>query len=112
MPWSPRGLSSQLVNLRQKDGYINATALCKASGKLFADYARLDVTAAFMQELSRSTGIPVDLLVVTIKNGSNSERGTWIHPDIAVNLAQWCSARFAVMVSRWGPREDERPQYR
>ncbi|OUK65272.1 DNA-binding protein, partial [Enterobacter hormaechei] len=25
----------------------------------------------------------------------------WVHPDIAINLAQWLSPQFAVQVSRW-----------
>lgn len=34
-------------------------------------------------------------------NGSNENRGTWVHPDVAINLGQWCSPRFAVAVSQW-----------
>jgi hypothetical protein len=46
-------------------------------------------------------GIPATLLVATKQHGVASEQGTWVHPDVAVNLAQWCSAKFAVQVSRW-----------
>lgn len=28
------------VHQRVKDGYVDATAMCKAAGKLFADYRR------------------------------------------------------------------------
>ena len=27
--------------------------------------------------------------------------GSWIHPDLAIQLAQWCSPSFAIQVSRW-----------
>jgi uncharacterized small protein (DUF1192 family) len=27
--------------------------------------------------------------------------GTWAHPNIAIQFAQWCSASFALQVSRW-----------
>jgi predicted flap endonuclease-1-like 5' DNA nuclease len=40
-------------------------------------------------------------LLIVVNTGLNEYRGTWIHPDVAVNLAQWCSAKFAVAVSRW-----------
>ena len=50
-----------IVNQRTQDGYINATALCRASNKLFADYSRLKETKEFLNELSRSMGIPIDL---------------------------------------------------
>jgi hypothetical protein len=28
------------------------------------------------------------------------EQGTWVHPDIAIQFAQWCSPAFALWVSR------------
>lgn len=97
----PRRVEGALIHQRAVDGYVNATAMCNASGKAFADYARLRVTGEFMEELSRSMGIPMDQLVYTIKTGTNENRGTWVHPDVAINLGQWCSPRFAVAVSQW-----------
>ena len=96
-----RQVEGSLIHQRASDGYVNATSMCNASGKAFADYARLKVTGDFMVELSRSVGIPMDQLVYTIKNGTNENRGTWVHPDVAINLGQWCSPRFAVAVSQW-----------
>jgi hypothetical protein len=46
-------------------------------------------------------GIPIGSLVRTIVTGPNECRGTWVHPQVAINLAQWVSARFAVLVSEW-----------
>jgi hypothetical protein len=86
---------------RVTDGYINATALCQASGKNFADYYRLTGTKAFLEALSSDMGIPISGLVITGKGGNPKLQGTWIHPDIAVNLGQWLSPRFAVLVSKW-----------
>ena len=65
-----------LINQRYKDGYINLTAMAQAEGKLIADYLRLDSTKAFLGELSRSMGIPIDLLVIIKTTGPNSGRGT------------------------------------
>ncbi len=86
---------------RVTDGYINATALCQASGKNFADYFRLAGTQAFLAELSSDVGIPITELVVTSRGGNPKLQGTWIHPDIAVSLGQWLSPKFAVLVSKW-----------
>lgn len=97
----PHDYRGELIGQRAKDGYINATAMCKASGKLFGDYARSKVTASFLAELSGSMGIPIDQLVSTISTGPNDHRGTWVHPQVAIHLAQWASPRFAVMVSQW-----------
>lgn len=97
----PHDYRGEIIGQRAKDGYINATAMCKASGKAFADYERLASTQAFLAELSRSMGIPMDLLVSKVVTGPNDMRGTWVHPQAATHLAQWASPRFAVMVSQW-----------
>lgn len=97
----PRRVEGALIHQRALDGYVNATAMCSASGKTFYDYSRLRVTGEFLSELSRSAGIPVDLLVATIMHGPNEARGTWVHPDVAINLGQWCSPKFAVAVAQW-----------
>lgn len=40
--------------------------------------------------------------LLTTKIGSPSNGGgTWIHPDLAIQLAQWCNKPFAIQVSRW-----------
>lgn len=40
-----------IVQQRAADGYINATELCKAAGKAWADYRRLGSTEDFLSEL-------------------------------------------------------------
>lgn len=97
----PHEVEDTLINQRAIDGYVNATAMCKAVGKQFSDYSRLGVTTAFLDELSRSTGIPRDQLVFTTISGPMDGRGTWVHPDVAINLGQWCSPKFAVAVTQW-----------
>ena len=91
-----------VINQRPDDGYINATELCKAGGKDVYDYLRLGHTKEYLNELSAETGIPVSGLVKVRKGGNEKKlQGTWVHPDVAVHLAQWVSAKFAVQVSRW-----------
>ncbi len=91
-----------VIAQRPDDGYINATAMCKKAGKLFADYSRLSSTQEFLSELSAVMGIPITVLIQVLKGGNDQKsQGTWVHPDIAINLAQWLSPRFAVQVSKW-----------
>lgn len=104
------------VSQRAKDGYIDATAMCKTVGKHYYDYARLKATKMFLKALSGKTGIPVLELVQVIKGGNLS--GTWVHPHVAINLAQWLSPEFAVEVSEWvfdwlsgGPKTSENMPY-
>jgi len=87
--------------LSREDGFINATALCKAGGKQFNDWYRLEKSKLFLNALSSSTGYPADILIHIITNMKNEFRGTWVHPRIAVNIAQWISPIFDVQVSGW-----------
>jgi hypothetical protein len=93
--------NNTLINQRFKDGYINLTAMAQANGKLIADYLRLESTNAFLSELSGSMGIPIDQIVIIKTTGPNADRGTWGHPQVAIHCGQWCSAAFAVLVTRW-----------
>ena len=40
-------------------------------------------------------------LIEINKNKTKYEQGTWIHPDLAIQLAQWISPTFALKVSQW-----------
>ena len=95
-------VNGSVITQDPTNGYINATALCKKAGKLFADYSRLDATKAFLTALSTDMGIPITALIHTVKGGKDPKsQGTWVHPQVAINLAQWLSPQFAVQVSKW-----------
>ena len=53
------------------------------------------------EALAVDMGIPISELIQSFKGGRAENQGTWVHPDIAINLAQWLSPKFAVQVSRW-----------
>jgi len=91
----------EIIHQRVRDGYVNATAMCKAADRAWADYRRLNATQAYFDELSADMGIPISELVQSIKGGSPELQGTWVHPQAAIHLAQWLSPKFAVRVSRW-----------
>jgi hypothetical protein len=86
----------------REDGFVNATELCKAGGKLFGDWKRLDSTKELIKVLGNDMGCHISQLVDVKKGNSSSfSQGSWIHPDLAVQLAQWISPSFALQVSRW-----------
>jgi len=91
----------EIINQRVTDGYVNATAMCKAAGKRMNHYNDLATTKPFLEELSAVTGIPATRLVISISGGIPHLQGTWVHPQVAIHLAQWLSPRFAVLVSQW-----------
>jgi hypothetical protein len=88
---------------RPLDGYVNATAMCKAYGRDWFTYARSDRTKSYIAALERSLGSPQNCgdLVQMITTGPNHLRGTWVHPRIAVDLARWLHPEFAVMMDGW-----------
>jgi hypothetical protein len=91
--------------------------LCKAGKKQFKHWNCLESTKELIKICEMriptnlrminegSVGIPTDhsknQFVDTIVKGPNNKRGTWIHPDLAVQLAQWISPEFAIQVSGW-----------
>lgn len=97
----PHRVDGAIIDQRAIDGYVNATAMCRAVGKLFADYARISGTKAFLVELESVMGIPITDLVQSVRGGGPTVQGTWVHPKVAIHLAQWLSPRFAVQVSEW-----------
>lgn len=96
-----RQIDGNIIQQRMLDGYINATALCKAAGKRMYDYLRLENTKAFIFALESKTGIPASALIQAVKGGNVELQGTWVHPYVAGNLAQWADANIAADVSIW-----------
>ena len=83
-----------------ENGYINITKLCKAGGKQFNGWNRLDKTKEFLNILSCELGIQISELI-KYKKGNIKERSTWAHSHVATNIAMWISPEFSVKVSIW-----------
>ena len=81
------------------DGYVDATMMCKAAGKMWNDYWRNARTQAYLNVLRADTGISVSALVTSSKGGNDkTAQGTWVHSRVATHLAAWCSPEFDVAV--------------
>lgn len=84
------------------DGYVNITQICKASGKKFNDWHRLNSSDELINAVSTEAGIPASVLLDITKGGDDLlMQGTYGHPLLAVQIAQWCSPMFAIQVSKW-----------
>lgn len=105
-------VNNSVINQRESDGYINATAMCKVSNKQFKDYANNQSTKEFFHALSEDLKLEIQLadkslvnkkqaLIETFPGAPSTGGGTWVHPQVALNLAQWLSPKFAVQVSKW-----------
>ena len=91
----------------REDGYIFATGLCKAVGKKVNHWLNLKETKELTKELKKEleksdAGITASDLIEIYKGGNNKyNQGTWVHPDLGLQLAQWCSPNFSLQVSKW-----------
>lgn len=94
-------VQGSVIDQRASDGYINASALCKAANKLWADYKRNARTQRFLEVLAADMGIPISEIIQEVKGGEPTAQGTWVHPKVATNLGMWCSPEFEVMVTSW-----------
>jgi hypothetical protein len=97
----PRSYNNVTVQQRTSDDYFNATAMCKAAGKPWANYWRNETAQAFVNQLSTDIQIRISELIQGVKGGDPELQGTWVHPQVAMHLAQWLSPKFAVAVSGW-----------
>lgn len=88
-------------DLIRDDGYVNITKLCQQGKKQYKHWNENKSTKKFLITLSNKLNIPQDTLIYSIMNGNNKLRGTWGHPMVATNIAQWISVEFSIGVSIW-----------
>ena len=93
------------IYIRENDGFINATSLCKVGDKKFSNWYRTTeakvVIRKLRQELKTDASNPV-VVETTVGNVSKgSVRGSWIHPRLATCIALWVDPCFALKVSEW-----------
>jgi hypothetical protein len=111
---SKQKCSQEIKNfIRESDGYINLSQICKAGNKFYRDWFRLEKTKKFLTELSHE--LKLDILtdktikgrsgyvvgLIEINQYNDSDQSTWGHPYVANNIAQWVSTKFSVKVSMW-----------
>lgn len=100
-----RIVEGSAVDQRQKDGYVNATQLCKVhrdktgERKDPSEWLSNKSANSAIAKLSAVTGIPVTELVEVKKGGKY--QGTWIHPRLAVRFAMWLNDDFSLLVEDW-----------
>ena len=104
-----RAWNNTPIQRRVSDDYVNATAMCKANGKRWKDYRESDRCQLYLDALESVAGISVHALVES-RSGGAGGGGTWVHPQVAVDLARWISAPFAVWMDAWFLEELDRKQ--
>ena len=93
----------KIVIHMRKDGYINATQLCKAKKKKWNNYYRNKKTQEYLEALknymvsTKTHNRAIDLIESIIGHYG----GTFVHRKVAIHLAQWLDPYFAVQVTNW-----------
>jgi hypothetical protein len=78
----------------RNDDWINATKWCGYFGKRFNNFTRLKETKLFIENMLSKTGYShLSNLVETV-----SGKDTFVHPLIAIKLAEWLSPDFDLFV--------------
>jgi hypothetical protein len=102
--WARYGDFKVVMNVNT--GYINASKLCALATseggqpKQFSMWKQNITTREIMNEVSQSLGIPVADLLVSLINGPNELKGTYVHPELIPHIACWASPKFAVAVMK------------
>ena len=93
---------------QQKDnGYVNLNQMADANGKRIDHWLNNKSTKELIAEFenqysdTRNSGYRPNEPIETERGGSGGGGGTWAHPLIAIQFAQWCSPKFSLQVSCW-----------
>ena len=104
------------------DAWVNATHIAKAFGKRPNDFLALPSTSDFIDALEEDLGVPTGksgntqvgepdlpdswdrppgVFFTTRGNfACGRQQGTWMHPDLALEFARWCSPKFSLWCNR------------
>jgi hypothetical protein len=93
---------NNVIMSRNEDNYINANQLCNIHDKQFNDWYLLESTKKLLDYASIDIEITISQLIdIKQENNNELEQVTWIHPDLAIQLAQWISPQFALQVTKY-----------
>lgn len=87
------------VIMMSDNGYVNATKLCVSAKKDFFEWKRSKSAKSYMKYLESLPGFSGNKLIIT-DTGRNSIRGSYVHPDLIINIAQWCSPEYSHKVTK------------
>jgi hypothetical protein len=88
---------TRIGKLEIPSGYVSLTNMANAESRRVSDYLELPSTKNFILALSEDLNVLPEKLVRSMKG---SRAGTWAHPEIASDFAQWVSTRFRIWANR------------
>ena len=100
------------VDFMRSGAYCNLNDIAKPFGKRIDNWLRLDGTKRLFEDFKKDFAYGGAEPIITVKGNFSdtsdlryqsqifTRQGTYAHPDIAIQFAQWCSPGFALWVSR------------
>lgn len=88
------------VIMVKSNGYVNASKLCNDCERDFLEWVSEESTKelmSFLEKREKNSVIP--LLTKRHEGVKNNLKGIYVHPDLVINLAMWCSPEYALKVS-------------
>ena len=85
------------IVIREEDGYINIGKICASHGKNFQHWVENNQTKSMLTELSSR----YDDVQWIETSRSKNRHGTYVHPIIALHVAQWISPQTTVNMLGW-----------
>lgn len=99
--FSKEAISSKEVMFALQNGLqINATTTAREFGKRIDNYFTSKDTEEYMIELAKLCSLKISDLKVIV-TGKGKQQGTYLHPELVVHFARWCSPRFAIECDRF-----------
>ena len=83
-------------NTRTTDNYVNVTKWCTAFGKRWDTFTRVKDHKAYLESLTLNASVNGRL----VETNRGKRSGTWVHPLVALRVAQWLSPEFHVCVNQ------------
>jgi hypothetical protein len=85
----------------KENGYINATKLCKKANKEFKNWYKAGYAKKIINNLKLKLNTSNPVIMQNKILGVNEIRGTYVHPLLISNIANWISPDFALEMSIW-----------
>lgn len=89
-------LNGIFIESRSSDGYINATSLCKAGNKQFKSWYKTNRSKRYLKALEKYYHTKQLIFL-----GKSRSKPTFVHPKVAIHIAQWINVDFEIIVSNW-----------
>ncbi len=93
------------LTIRKDDGYVNISSLCLTNKKQFQSWYRNESATEFLNVLTQEMQSEFELKNLPIPKlvdmSAVRKNGTFVHPLVAIKIAQWISPKFDVAVTKW-----------